>query len=906
MSNSLIHFLGDKNVINSANMKDTSILDAFGEKGVKLSVLSQGGVPIPFGFVINSSVCKEFNETNPPNISNSVWDSISKSLKQLEASTKCAFGSEKQPLLLSCRASFNSPCFYDPVLNIGLNDVIVKEMINGGSNSKYVWDSYRRLIQSYSVAVFEISNEAFVESISGFFSENSISNIQDASAEDLETLVGLYKEIVNKIKGVSFPQDPKEQLLSTINAFYGNWNSEKANDYKKLFGVIESANLPLLITQMANGNISDSAGSGVVYSRNPMNGESSLIGEFIPFSEGNDITLGFRPSEPLSKFEEVNPDQYSKLIELTKKVESLFSSVQEISFVYTSTNLFVLQSRGISMSGTKYMKVLSDMVDDGIMDKEQALKQIDLDVLTKSFVYEFDSSSLKSAQDKKIGQGTSVSEGVISGPIYYSSERAVENSKQSKGFVFLTTSLSDIQYGILRLTKGLICNHGSFASKLSSILRIFNIPSVFSCDFSINDSKKEIKFSDYTIKEGEIISIDSKSGFIYKTNLSVIESKSSSDKEMGSVIKWIDEVSIKKDVKSNNVFNVYMNCNIGSEADQIKKLGVSGIGIFRMESAFVGERSNIVQRYLLSADDEERDATLQEMEEAITSELAPIVESLPTGPVYIRLFDSSLSSFLPDPVLLSEEIAGMKEKVKLEGEVDEEEMAEKEKLLAKIRELMEQDPAFGQRGVRICLLRNNFLAMQIRCIIDAAAGAQERGSESQPNIVIPFAISEIEISSIRPKIEKMIIDASKERDVKLKIGIGASIDLPRAVFALDRIVDYCDFVLFGFDSLVQFYYGIEKEGSSNSIIKTYIQNGVFSVSPYESIDEMEKMITTGIKKVQTKKPQCTIGLFTDNGLAPNSIVKCQKMGLTFVSGPANRYQMAKISAALAVLKENEK
>lgn len=900
--------------IEAAGGKEGDLKNLCGGKGANLALISKLGVPVPKGFTITTEACRDFYKQNPPSFPPGMWEETLQSLHKLEEETGKKFGDSENPLLVSCRsgAFVSMPGMMDTVLNLGLNDETAQAMIALTTNPRFVWDSYRRLIQGYGAIVLGISDENFESALKNMQNEKNKMTDADFEAEDWQELVGIYKKIIESEFGSAFPQDPFEQIRGATAAVFGSWNSQRAKDYRRNYRIPDEAGTAVNIVSMVFGNMGDTSATGVAFTRNPSTGEAKLWGDYLINAQGEDVVAGVRTPQQIATLVDSLPEAYNKFVEIAKKLENHFKDMQDIEFTIEKGELWILQTRSGKRTATASVKIACDLVTEGLLTKEEALLRVqpnDVDMLLHP---SFKPEDLKAAIPNKFTQGINASPGAAVGQIYFTAEKAKEMAREGKDVILVRQFTKPDDFGGMLASRGLFTAEGGAASHAAVIARQIGMPAVVGCvGLELDFDNLTATFDGKTVKEGDWVSVDGTSGQVFSGQVPLTKPKLEDQKELMKILTWADDVrsaaNTRKSVNGGPTrgLMVWANADSAEDAKKAREFGAEGIGLCRTEHMFLGDRAKYVQDMILAEDEETRQNALNQLGDLQTQDFASIFQAMDGLPVIIRLIDPPLHEFLPDILQLVEDVTTMTTKKEYGQSVDEAELELKTKMLNKVKSLHEVNPMVGFRGVRLCLLIPGLLRMQIKAILEGACIAKERGSTPHPEIMIPLTCHENELARIKPEFEEVKQTVFEQREQDFPVLFGTMIEVPRAAVIAGRMARYAEFFSFGTNDLHQMSFGYSRDDAEGSFLREYIDWGVLPDSPFQTIDVegVGKLIDMAVANGRRQRPDLVVGICGEHGGDPRSIEFCHKVGLTYVSCSAFRVPIARLNAAQAVLKE---
>lgn len=853
-----------------------------GGKGANLAEMSFLSLPVPNGFTITTEVCnKYYNEGE--NLSKEIIDEIYEKIEELEKDTGKKLGDKENPLLVSVRsgARISMPGMMDTILNLGMNDEVCVALANKTNNTRFAYDSYRRLIQMYSDVVMNLPKSSFEGLFDQIKKEKNIVNDTELTTEDLLYVIRRYKKEYLNITGKSFPQDPKEQLLEAIKAVFRSWNTDRAKTYRKLNDINEAWGTAVNIQMMVYGNMGKNSGTGVCFSRNPSTGEKKLYGEYLINAQGEDVVAGIRTPEPITTLQNVLPDCYLEFKNICERLEEHYKDMQDMEFTIEEGKLYILQTRNGKRTPQAAVNIAVDLVAEGKISKEEALMMVDARTLDQLLHPVFNEKSLE--KSKVIAKGLAASPGAAYGKICFSKEEVQEyfnNGNKDLILVREETSPEDIEG--MNLANGILTVRGGMTSHAAVVARGMGKCCISGCDSIIIDTiNKTITTKDGLILDrNSIISLDGTTGNVYGEKL-----EKSSPKVSGSFEKFMDWArEIKK-------LEIRVNAETKIDAEQAKKFGAEGIGLSRTEHMFFEEKRIFNFRKMIVAPNKEaREEALNNILPYQREDFEDLFTTMNNLPVIIRLLDPPLHEFLPKK---EEEIINISQSLNISPE----------ELKEKIASLKEFNPMMGHRGCRLDVTYPEIARMQARAIIEAAINVKNKGLNVKPEIMIPLIGDKKEYAFIKNIIIDEIKKVEQEKVDKIEYKIGAMIEIPRAAIKADEIAE---FFSFGTNDLTQLTYGFSRDDASK-FLKDYYDNNILTYDPFSSIDieGVGKLIDLATKLAKNIKPDIELGICGEHGGDPKSVEFCHNIGLDYVSCSPFRVPVATLAAAQASIKENQ-
>lgn len=855
---------------------NASMRSLLGGKGANLAEMTVMGIPVPPGFTISTDACKAFYE-NKEMLPEHLMEEVLKRIQEVESHTDKKFGSSSSPLLFSVRsgAVFSMPGMMDTILNLGLNDDTVKALAEKTSNERFAFDSYRRFIQMFSDVAMGLPKYEFDDALEDIKAEENVSMDQEISVEGLKKLVGKFKEIYKKHTNEDFPADPLKQLELSIIAVFKSWMNPRAKTYRRLHKIDDNLGTAVNVQSMVFGNMGETSGTGVCFSRNPSNGENKLFGEYLMNAQGEDVVAGIRTPHDIETLKEENEAVYNKFLETIGSLEKHYKDMQDVEFTIEEGKLYFLQTRNGKRTGKAALNIAVDMVNEGLLTKEEALLKVEPNQLNQLMHYQFDEDDLK---DKEVlTKGLPASPGAASGVVVFSPEDV--KKKHDKGIKTILvreeTSPEDLEGMVL--AEGILTARGGMTSHAAVVARGMGKCCVAGCsELRVDERSKIIRaHNGLEIKEGETISIDGTNGIVYLGEIKKIEPQLSGNFE--TFMEWADEYK---------VMGVYTNADTPKDASAARKFGAKGIGLTRTEHMFFDEKRIIdVRKMILAKTTEERQASLDKLLPHQKSDFVGIFEAMKGLPVTIRLLDPPLHEFLPVKESDIEQIAG-------------DLGVSYEALCDRIEELKELNPMLGHRGCRLAVSYPEIYKMQARAIMEAAIEV----GETTPHIMIPLVGDIKELEYVKGQIKEEIEKVFEEKSAKIDYEVGTMIEIPRAALLADQIAKEADFFSFGTNDMTQMTFGFSRD-DSGPFIAEYVDRGIFKVSPFESLDTegVGKLIEMATKLGRESNPNLHVGVCGEAGGDPDSIKFFGKVGLDYVSCSPYRVPIARLAAAQSAI-----
>ncbi len=860
--------------------------ELLGGKGANLAEMTRIGLPVPQGFTVTTEACNKYY-ADGEKLSDEVINEIYDRLEELEKISGKNFDSFDNTLLLSVRsgARASMPGMMDTILNLGLNDEIADHLARETGNPRFIYDSYRRFIQMYADVVDSLPKESFERRFDLYKEENGYENDLDLDASHLLELINIYKDEYKRLMGKEFPQDPKFQLIEAVKAVFRSWDNDRANTYRKMNNIPHSWGTAVNIQEMVYGNKNDNSGTGVAFTRNPATGENVLFGEYLINAQGEDVVAGIRTPASIDHLKDFNKEVYDEFHDICKRLEHYYKDMQDMEFTIEDGKLYMLQTRNGKRTGVAALKIAVDMVEEGLITKEEAILKVDPKGLDQLLHPAFDNEALKEAEIKSAG--LAASPGAASGHLYFEAhdlKKAKERGENNLILARLETSPEDIEG--MAIAKGILTLRGGMTSHAAVVARGMGTCCVSGCsDIKIDEEKKTLTFKDGTIlKEGDYISLDGSTGNVYAESIKTKEAEISGDFE--KFMKWTDEVRRLK---------VKANADNKKDALLALKFGAEGIGLCRTEHMFFDEKRIFSFREMILADNEkDRITALSKILPFQRNDFVDIFMASGEADVIIRFLDPPLHEFLPKE---DEEIEKLASDL---GKTYEE-------VKAKIETLKEFNPMMGHRGCRLSITYPEIARMQTRAVIEALIISHQKGSKVIPKIMIPLIGDVNEFNFIKKIVDAEARDILYRYNMDLAYEVGTMIEVPRACLLAGEIAHVADFYSFGTNDLTQMTYGFSRD-DAGKFINDYYNKKIFDNDPFMHVDEkgVGKLIKIAINKAKEVKEDISLGICGEHGGDPDSIEFFDKIGLEYVSCSPYRIPIARLAAAQAYLKNKNK
>jgi pyruvate, orthophosphate dikinase len=872
--------------------------DLLGGKGANLAEMTNLGLPVPPGFIITTDACRYYLAEG--RVPDGLAAEVGEHLAELEAKIGRRLGDHADPLLVSVRsgAKFSMPGMMETVLNIGLSDESVHGLAKQAGSERFAWDSYRRLIQMFGKTVLDIEGEHFEHAIDAAKKAKGTTNDLDLDAGDLQSLVDTFKKIVHDKTGRDFPQDPREQMDLAVNAVFNSWNADRAILYRRQERIPADLGTAVNIVAMVFGNLGMDSGTGVAFTRDPGSGQQGVYGDYLQNAQGEDVVAGIRNTVPLQDLEQIDPKSYAELMQIMQTLENHYRDLCDIEFTIERGKLWMLQTRVGKRTAAAAFRIAIQLVDQGMIDMDEALDRVTGDQLAQLMFPRFDTSG----EVKKITKAVSASPGAAVGKAVFDSATAVERAAAGEEVILVRRETNpDDLHGMIA-SQGILTSRGGKTSHAAVVARGMGKTCVCGADELEVDlaGRKFTAPGGITVSEGDVISIDGTSGVVYLGEVPVMASPvveffegnidPASDELVGAVSRTMAHADERRRL------GVYANADTGDDCARARRFGARGVGLVRTEHMFLGERRQLVERLILASDDGERQAALDALEPLQRGDFVEILTAMDGLPVVIRLIDPPLHEFLPDLTDLSVKVA-------LADQVGGGASEQDRRLLDAVRRLHEQNPMLGLRGVRLGLVIPGLFNMQVRAIAHAAADRRQAGGDPRPEVMIPLTASVQEMEISREQAEKVLAEVAEETGISVHTLIGTMIEVPRAAMIAGEIAGSAEFFSFGTNDLTQMGWGFSRDDVEGAFFSRYIELGIFGVSPFETIDAdgVGRMIKIAVEEGRAARPELELGVCGEHGGDPDSVHFFHGVGLDYVSCSPFRVPVARLEAGRAAV-----
>ena len=867
---------------------NASMRNLLGGKGANLAEMTVLGLPIPQGFTVTTEACTEYYNCGKK-ISAEIEKQIFDALADLEKIQGKKFGDNSDPLLVSVRsgARASMPGMMDTILNLGLNDESVEGFAKKTGNPRFAYDSYRRFIQMYSDVVMEVNKSFFEKIIDEVKEEKGVKFDTELTVDDLKELVKRFKRVYSEhMHGEEFPQNAKEQLMGAVKAVFRSWDNPRAIVYRRMNDIPGDWGTAVNVQAMVFGNMGDTSGTGVAFTRNPSTGEKGIYGEYLINAQGEDVVAGVRTPQPITKLAEDLPECYKEFIEIANKLENHYKDMQDMEFTIQEGKLYFLQTRNGKRTARAAINIACDLVDEGMISPEEAISRIDAKSLDQLLHPMFDDKALKDGE--VIGEALPASPGAAAGKVYFTADEAKKHGKGGKGerviLVRLETTPEDIE-GMVA-SQGVLTVRGGMTSHAAVVARGMGTCCVSGCgDITIDEEAKTFSLGGYTFKEGDYISLDGSTGKIYKGDIKTVDATVSGN--FGRIMEWADKF---------RRLQIRTNADNPRDTKKAIELGAEGIGLCRTEHMFFdADRIPKIRKMILSETVEAREEALNELIPFQKGDFKAMYKELQGRPMTVRYLDPPLHEFLPSE---EEDIKALAKDMNVSIE----------HLKNKIAELHEFNPMMGHRGCRLAVTYPEIAKMQTRALMEAAIEvSEEEGLKIVPEIMIPLVGEKKELKFVKDIVIETAEQVKKEKNSDIVYHIGTMIEIPRAALLADEIATEAEFFSFGTNDLTQMTFGFSRD-DAGKFLDAYYQNKIYESDPFARLDQngVGKLVKMAVELGRKTRPDIHLGICGEHGGEPSSIEFCHNVGLDYVSCSPYRVPIARLAAAQAAIKSRQK
>jgi pyruvate,orthophosphate dikinase len=855
-----------------------------GGKGANLAEMTNLGLPIPQGFTVTTEACTDYYN-NGRTISEDIQQQIFTALADLEKKQGKKFGDTENPLLVSVRsgARASMPGMMDTILNLGLNDVAVEGFAKKTGNPRFAYDSYRRFIQMFSDVVMEVPKSLFERVLDEIKAAKQVKFDMELTAEDLQEVIARFKAIYKDKMGEDFPQDPKVQLMEAVKAVFRSWDNERAIVYRRMNDIPGDWGTAVNVQAMVFGNMGETSGTGVAFTRNPSTGAKGIYGEYLINAQGEDVVAGIRTPQPITKLEQDLPECYKQFMEIAMKLEAHYRDMQDMEFTIENGKLFFLQTRNGKRTAQAALQIACDLVDEGMITPQEAVTRIEAKSLDQLLHPTFDPEALKAGE--VIGQALPASPGAAAGKVYFTAEEAKQAHEQGERVVLvrLETSPEDIEG--MHASEGILTVRGGMTSHAAVVARGMGTCCVSGCgDIAINEDDKVFELGGHTFHEGDYISLDGSTGKIYKGDIKTMEASVSGN--FGRIMDWADQY---------RKLQVRTNADTPQDAANAVKFGAEGIGLCRTEHMFFDpDRIPKIRQMILARTLEQREKALNALIPFQKGDFKALYEVMEGRPVTIRFLDPPLHEFVPTE----------------QGDIDDlavQMLMTAEEVQEICDSLHEFNPMMGHRGCRLAVTYPEIAKMQTRAVMEAAIEVKaEKGYDIVPEIMIPLVGEKKELKFVKDVVVEVAEQVKKEKNSDIQYHIGTMIEIPRAALLADEIAEEAEFFSFGTNDLTQMTFGFSRD-DAGKFLGDYYKNKIYESDPFARLDQkgVGQLIKMAAEKGRKTRPDIKLGICGEHGGDPSSVEFCHKVGLTYVSCSPYRVPIARLAAAQAAINNPE-
>ncbi len=869
-----------------------------GGKGANLADMARLGVPVPPGFTATTEACSAYTEAGGA-LPDGFLGEVEAALRSLEEVTGKRFGDPGDPLLLSCRsgAKFSMPGMMDTVLNLGLNDEIVRALAERMSDGRFAWDLYRRLVQMYAAVVQGVDDELLERVVTERRTAAGVERDADLGAEDWQAIVDAFDEGLRVATGTRFPQDPMEQLITSIEAVFRSWNGKRAVDYRNATGIAHDLGTAVNVQTMVFGNLDDASATGVCMSRNGTTGEPELEGDYLERAQGEDVVAGIRTTDPISVLAERMPDRYRDLEAIAKKLEARHRDMQDLEFTIESGRLWILQTRDGKRTAEAAVRIAVDMADEGLVTRREALGRVTPAQVDVFLHPKLDPAALEA---EPLARGLPVSPGGAVGRAVFDADTAEREAKTGADVILIRPDTKpDDVHGMIA-ARGILTSRGGRTSHAALVARQFGRPAVVGvAEAEIDPTARRMRIGDRVVEEGTAISIDGTRGLVFEGELPTVAADLDNP-WLSRLLDWADD---------ERRLGVRANADYPEDARRAREYGAEGIGLCRTEHMFFeADRLAVVQRMILAESEEDRDKAIAALRPLQRADFEGLFRTMDGLPVIIRLIDPPLHEFLPSHDELVDDIAELKvhiQHVQTLSEIDRalSDISAKQAYLERVNALSEENPMLGTRGVRLGMLVPGLVRMQVRAVFEAACACALDGVRVRPEIMVPLVAHVAELRAMRDTLESEAKAVMEERGMELEYLFGVMIEIPRAAITAAEIAGEAEFFSFGTNDLTQTTFGISRDDAEQGFLIEYLQRRILSANPFETIDVegVGRLMEWAVRQGRSARPDLEVGICGEHGGDPASIALCHGLGLDYVSCSPYRVPIARLAAAQAAL-----
>ena len=877
--------------------------DLLGGKGANLAEMTRLGLPVPPGFIITTEACRFYLEQGRQ--PDQLRVQVTMALRRLEDEVGRRLGDATDPLLVSVRsgARFSMPGMMETVLNVGLNDRSVLGLADASGDARFAWDSYRRLVQMFGKTVLGVDGEAFGAALDAAKAHKGVRTDVELEAKDLQELVEVFQQIIVDHTGEDFPQEPRRQLDLATRAVFASWNTDRAKLYRRRERIPHDLGTAVSVCTMVFGNLGPTSGTGVCFTRDPATGKPGVYGDYLANAQGEDVVSGIRNTLSLDDFANLDPGSYQQLTRIMRRLETHYRDLCDIEFTVERGKLWMLQTRVGKRTAAAAFRIATQLVDEQLITMDEALERVTGAQLAQLMFPQFDTA----AERNLLTKGMAASPGAAVGRVVFDSATAVAWRARGERVLLVRkeTNPEDLE-GMIAAT-GILTSRGGKTSHAAVVARGMGTTAVCGAEsLEVDAAALVATAGGVTVREGDVLSIDGSTGEVYVGELAVTPSPvvryleeglhaalALVDEGTADVVRAVDQLLTHADGVRR--LRVRANADTAEDADRARRMGAEGVGLCRTEHMFLGDRRPLIERVILADNVNEREAALAGLVEPQTQDFVELLTAMDGLPTTIRLLDPPLHEFLPDRADLMVKVAMAEER----GEVDQNDV----RLLAAVERLHESNPMLGLRGVRLGLTVPGLFALQVRAVAMAAAQRVKAGGDPRPEVMVPLVGSVMELHLIRDEADAILAEVRDSEGVDLEIPIGTMVELPRAALTAFRVAEAADFFSFGTNDLTQTTWGFSRDDVEAAFFAAYLDKGVFTVSPFESldVDGVGRLVDIATREGRKTRPSLKVGVCGEHGGDPDSIHFFHRTHLDYVSCSPFRVPVARLEAGRAVL-----
>ena len=878
--------------------------DLLGGKGANLAEMTRLGLPVPPGFTITTEACRAYLATG--SMPEALPAQIDAALTRLEVDMSQTLGDPQNPLLVSVRsgAKFSMPGMMETVLNIGLNDDSVHGLAKKAGDEHFAWDSYRRLIQMYGKTVLGIDGHAFEEALDAAKDNAGVVTDVELPVPALQALVRTYKEVIQREAGSVFPQDPRQQLLGAVRSVFDSWNTDRATLYRRQERIPSDLGTAVNVQVMAFGNAGPGSGTGVAFTRDPGTGARGVYGDYLPDAQGEDVVAGIRNTLPLSELEQLDKRSYDQLLDIMHRLELHYRDLCDIEFTVERGKLWMLQTRVGKRTAAAAFRIAIQLVDEGVITMDEALGRVNGQQLAQLMFPRF----ALDAKQPKLARGMNASPGAAVGRVVFDSATAVQWVANGERVILVRRETNPDDLEGMMSAAGVLTSRGGKTSHAAVVARGMGKTAVCGAEsLDVDTKRKQMRTDDgFIVNEGDLISIDGTTGDVFLGEVAVVPSPvveyfesgieaalHGADQPTAELIRAVDRIMRHADLRRR--LGVRANADTSPDAERARRMGAEGIGLLRTEHMFLGDRRIFVEHLILAEGEDERRAALEALLPLQRDDFVQILAAMDGLPVTIRLIDPPLHEFLPDRTDLAVKVAI--------AEARGERADADRHLLAAVNRMHEANPMLGLRGVRLGLVLPGLFALQVRAIAEAACIRKRAGGDPRAEIMIPLVGSVQELELVTQEATRVLREVAEANDCALDIPIGTMIELPRAALTAGQIAQAAHFFSFGTNDLTQTTWGFSRDDVEAAFFSTYLEKGIFGVSPFESLDQegVGELVRIAVQQGRKTRPDLLCGVCGEHGGDPESIHFFNQVGIDYVSCSPFRVPVARLEAGRAAL-----